>query len=251
MAGISQDAVTVVGAASIVILGYFLNGWRERSFERKRTNYHSKLRAFREINQACQDLTAAYAYWREASQWDTEKADLQELVASVVVMSSFSQDLEKNLGTSICRNILDDYRKIRDQTNDEATREWADDAVATIVLLTARLARHSADLLMRAGDDAFIVSEEEAVQHWITVIRKKVKGDLQDLPEVPMKTLLRPDFAKFSREIAPYVTNLQDAMRHELNLTMLSSIGQHIYRYRNGLKNGVGKAEDAPRKKSP
>lgn len=251
MAGISQDAVTIIGAAFIAILGYFLNGWRERSFERKRTNYHSKLRAFREINQACQDLTAAYAYWREASQWDTEKADLQELVASIVVMSSFSQDLEKNLGTSICKSILDDYPKIRDQTNTETTREWADDAVATIVLLTARLARHSADLLMRAGDDVFIVSEEKAVQHWITVIRKKMKKDLEDLPEVPMKTLLTPDFEEFLREITPCVTNLQDAMRHELNLTMLSSAGQCIYRYRSGFKNSVGKAEDASPEKSP
>jgi len=42
--------IAVIGSACLAVLGYVANGWRERSFQRKKTNYEAKLAQFSEIS---------------------------------------------------------------------------------------------------------------------------------------------------------------------------------------------------------
>src|SRR5437867_2282641 len=56
LAEIDIALVTVAGSFVLAVVSYLLNGWSNRSFERRKTNYHAKLAAFQEMNVAIQGL---------------------------------------------------------------------------------------------------------------------------------------------------------------------------------------------------
>ncbi len=67
----------IVGSVLVLFLGYVLNGWRQRDFERRRTNYHAKLEHFREINEGAMRLANALAYFRTLLRrtWEVKPGD--------------------------------------------------------------------------------------------------------------------------------------------------------------------------------
>ena len=231
MAEIDVALITLAGSVVLAVVSYLLNGWRERSFERRKTNYHSKLTAFQQINTASQGLSNAYLYLRWLSSVDWEKRDIDDSLPQAMMFVALAREEEAPLGTGVSQSLASEYEKIASETGERQKRaaavRWTEGATQSLGILWVRLLTYHLNRLGKAGADALLVAETSAVQGAIGRLVNHVGTQLKSVEETADKRRPKlPDIESLRKDLVPLVWTLQMAMRDELTLTMLSNWGR-------------------------
>lgn len=231
MSNLDAVILTIIGSTIAIILGYILNGWRERDFERRKTNYHSKLTAFMKINEAMWGLGSAYVYLRMMLSIAEEPPEDEAALGETLMLAALSHDLEEPLGTSISHQIIDKLNSIgaipNGKPQEDALTSWTLGARGGLIVLYVRVLLHHAGKLAKAGSDALLVAETPSVQEAVGKLLAHLE---QKFNEIPL-TLINEsrtgagaepyDLKKITGEMTPLFDNLQSAMQDELSETML------------------------------
>lgn len=245
MADLDAALVTVAASFVLAVVSYLLNGWRERSFERRKTNYHSKLAAFQQINTASQGLSSAYLYLRWLSSVDWEKEDTDTALAQAVMFVALAREEEAPLGSGVSQGLATEFEKIGSKSGERrqraAAEKWMEGATLSLVILWVRLLTYHLNRLAKAGADALLVAETPAVQNAIGKLVEHVSTQLKSVEEATGRRKPKlPDIESLRADLTPLLWTLQMAMRNELTLTMLSSWGRRwwIASLRRGVTRG-------------
>lgn len=224
--------LTIGGSAAALILGYVLNGWRERNFERRKTNYHSKLAAFKEINEAIWGLDNAYVYLRMVIDIAEHPAETESTANEVLVYTSIARDLEVPLGTKTCEGVISDWNSIshkvppaKESDKDEVL-DWLVAAGMNLTILYLRALNYHFGKLIKASLDARLVAKTTLVEKAIEDLGKYLSKKLTEFPLAVVEEKQRPipeevfDFVKIEAELDPLLEALQSAMHDELATTL-------------------------------
>ena len=231
LAEIDVVLVSVAGSLGLAVVGYLLNGWRDRSFERRKTNYHAKLAAFREINVAIQGLSNAYLYlsWVSGVDWDREKRDDKLGIALTLV--ALAREEEARLGTKVSQSLAEEFEKVAAESDERRQRavadRWLEGTIPSLLFLWLRLLVFNLNSLGKASSDALLVAETPAVQNAIGALVQHVGDQLRSVEATTnLKKPKLPDIEAIRKELSPLVWKLQMTMREDLLLTMLSTWGR-------------------------
>jgi len=250
MAELEVTLMAIIGSIIIAIIGYFANGWRERSFERRKTNYHMKLRAFREINDSSLDLINVYQYLRKLSAKNWEETEFDQALQEILLLSVLAREVEAPVGTKVADKRAKDFEKIGSifgsRRREKAAEGWIEGQIPSLFYLYIRVLAFHLNRLGKASADALLVAETPAVQIKIGKIVNHIQEQYDAIESVTSKEIEESDvdrkirlikIKEFDTVIGQLIINLQFAMRFELNLTMLSCFGQKWLGYK--LKNNA------------
>jgi len=250
MAELEVTLMAIIGSIIIAIIGYFANGWRERSFERRKTNYHMKLRAFREINDSSLDLINVYQYLRKLSAKNWEETEFDQALQEILLLSVLAREVEAPVGTKVADKRAKAFEKIGSifgsRRREKAAEGWIEGQIPSLFYLYIRVLAFHLNRLGKASADALLVAETPAVQIEIGKIVNHIQEQYDAIESVTSKEIEESDvdrkirlikIKEFDTVIGQLIINLQFAMRFELNLTMLSWFGQKWLGYK--LKNNA------------
>ena len=231
-----EIVITVVASVSVAVLGYVVNGWRERDFERRRTNYHSKLRTFKDINDAAMrilNLDAAIRLLINGELADAHKNE--EHFWQLMLLSSTAREIEAPLGTGVVASISEKFDAISSKWTrrgqEKATEQWVAGTIGSLILLYSRAMIHELTKLNKAEGDSLIVAETYEVRNAVGAVGRCLNKELN------LKGGVEGSDAEGSTqpspELARLVLAMQLAMRMELRLSMRSWFGRRWPFYRD------------------
>ncbi len=221
----------IVGSVLLLLVGYLLNGWRERSFERKRTNYHAKLEHFRKINDAVMHLSNAAVYFRMLLErdWESGGEDLQAFW-DMAWFASLARDEETPLGTQVVEKIVEDLKKASlhddEDTRESAFRDWVDVTRVNLAIVWIRVLAFHFNRLSKVSMDVRLVAESPVVLLTVDNLAARVMEELgAEAEDGAAVNSISPERVKeFQKRLSPAILALQDAMRHEIQITLAGPI---------------------------
>lgn len=107
----SWEMVVAVVTVILVLFGYMYNAAQQRSLERNKIQYETKLRAFEHLIDAARAAVNAYESLRGLTARVEQRKSVVEAALGVAVMV---QDLESPLGTEMSRNISQRMAELND-----------------------------------------------------------------------------------------------------------------------------------------
>lgn len=232
MNDIDSVILAIAGSTVAIIVGYVLNGWRERDFERRKTNYHSKLAAFKEINEAIWGLGCAYVYLRMIFDMAKRPSGNEAPIGEMLTLASLARDLENPLGTKTSECLIERWNSIGTQTrppgrsDEDEVGDWLAGAGMSLTVLYGRVLNHHFGVLAKASLDASLVAETELVEEAIgdlgSYLTKKLNETFLPLftgVQEPVNEELL-NLKTIQKELDPLFQNLQSAMHDELAETL-------------------------------
>ncbi len=219
-----QALIAVVVSAVVVILGYIVNGREQRTLERKRTNYNTKLKAFQELNRATIGLSSTLMVLSSFQSTRLDAYDNKDLLDLISLITE-TRGIETPLGSRVTQQMADQYTsasEIQDEAKrTQAIHEWMADTRMSVLFLLQRALNHYGTSLVLHSADASLVAESDDVETAL--------GTLQGAIDDQVAT-----WAKVSHESPPSVdaiieefstlqekwNELKRAMRSELSTTL-------------------------------
>lgn len=222
----------IVGSVLLLFLGYLLNGWRERDFERRRTNYHAKLEHFREINEGAMRLVNALTYFRTLLRrtWEVKPGDFQSALWDMIGFAALARDEETPLGTQVVEKIMRDLKEASlhddDEGRESALRDWLDATLVSLAYLWVRVLVYHITRLNKIGWDVLLVAETPVVVATVNGLIDHMLKELSQIDEAePGAGEITVDqIEKFQKRLTPFLEALLNAMRHEIQLTLAGPI---------------------------
>ena len=213
----------IVGSFLLLFLGYLLNGWRERSLERKKTNYKAKLGYFERVNEDLGHLRGIIISFKIVVNTPWEKMKLEEASLELAYRTALARDEETSLGSRTMEANLEDF-KTASSVEDEGERKtalqnWMAKVGISLIVLYSRLLVHYLNRLNQTGADVYLIAETPAVIRDIQAIQKRAVAEVERT-DVNIEELKRIE--EIEGRILPLVDQLRRSMRAEVQQTLAS-----------------------------
>ncbi len=239
----------ILGSVALLFVGYLLNGWRERSFERKRTNYHAKLEHFREIDDAVMHLSNVVVYFRMLLErdWESGGEDLQAFW-DMAWFASLARDEETPLRTQVVEKIMEDLKKASlhddEERRESAFRDWLEATLPSLAILWVRVLAFHFNRLTKLRMDVRLVAESPVVLLTVDNLAARVMEELGAEPEAgtTLDSISVERIKRFQKRLSPAILALQDSMRREIQITLAGPIERWRKRIRV-VRVATGEAE--------
>ncbi len=215
--------IWILGSVLLLLIGYLLNGWRERSLERKKTNYKAKLGYFERVNEDVGHLRAVIISFKIVVNTAWEEMGEEEAPLELAYRIALARDEETSLGSTTMEANLEDL-KIASAVEDKEEKRaglhhWLDKAKVNLTVLYARLLVHYLNRLNRTGADVYLIAETPAVIRDIQAIQKHAVAEVERT-DVNIEELKRIE--EIEGRILPLVDQLRRSMRAEVQQTLAS-----------------------------
>ncbi len=213
----------IVGSVLLLFLGYLLNGWRERSLERKKTNYKAKLGYFERVNEDLGHLRGVIIAFKIVANTAWEEMELEEATLELAYRAALARDEETSLGSTTMEANLEDL-KIASAVEDKGERktalqDWLTKVGMSLIVLYSRLLVHYLNRLNQTGADVYLIAETPAVIRDIQAIQEHAIAELQRA-DANIEELKRIE--EIEGRIVPLVDQLRRSMRAEVQQTLAS-----------------------------
>jgi hypothetical protein len=219
-------ALTIVGSVIVALITFMLNGWRERTFERKKTNYGFKLQVFQEICQISSKLSTLHSRFLliaphlNKSREQRRKGEIMdELIVSLHMLASM--ELPGQLEPSrecmaLANRYIIDRTSLTDTDLNQLDLNIFDGYVTALTFYLNQMIERTMTVSLVA-EDTDVLEASAAVLHQSNRVLDALNAWLKDPKALPTLTLT--DYLFQTR-------NLFVAMRLELDVTMLSGLGR-------------------------
>lgn len=213
----------IVGSFLLLFLGYLLNGWRERSLERKKTNYKAKLGYFERVNEDLGHLRAVIISLKIVANTAWEKMKPEEAALELAYRTALARDEETSLGSTTMEANLKDFNIASSVENEgerkTALQNWMPKVGMSLIVLYSRLLVHYLNRLNQTGADVYLIAETPAVIRDIQAIQKHAVAEVERT-DVNIEELKRIE--EIEGRILPLVDQLRRSMRAEVQQTLAS-----------------------------
>ena len=225
----------VLGSVALLLLGYLLNGWRERSFERRKTNYHTKLKLFGQMNAAIVHVFNTLINLRQTVEAGTKGESDMELLLKLKNFASSAATEDVDIGPLLTQRLEETYPELRGEIQgDVATipRERLNLMKTGLVFVWAHLLSSYMNEVRRHSWDLLSVAETSRVHTTVTELLKYVRkaSDIQRIAQEGPEGERVGIFRTTEEELQQINKELQDGMRLEMGLTMQSWLGRVFFR---------------------
>ena len=229
MAELETAMIGIFSAVSIAVVGYVLNGWRERSFERRKINYSKKLELFKGVNNTCDKIFMIYDDILTLGfdkMIEPEKAKASELL--------YIMDFIPELGIPEKMNLY--LNEIMKFVNKSSTSPSIDlDAegaklfsLKVIPTLMNALSFHM-NALNRSTNDLVLICDTFVVPSYSAKISEYLMGQFAMMRNqffgIEIENPNPPKLSTDSTDLEILIKKFSLAMRFELKATMLSWVG--------------------------
>jgi len=159
-------------AAYVAVWGYRHVSEARRDFERDRTRYHEKLKAFKEVLESLDGVLMVLTSFKGflTYDWKTETPEeSNESIISMFTILAQMKEREKVIGGAAIERVIDLYNEKvgplegPEKEIKEATEQWLFDATVTSSMTLMRLLEHYTGKLIMALDTIGILVEGEEV----------------------------------------------------------------------------------------
>jgi hypothetical protein len=222
-------------AAIVAVLGYRHISKAQRDFERDKTRFHEKLKAYKEVLESLDGVLMVFTSFKGfmTCEWKTDTPEeLNESIISMITILAQMKEKEKVIGGAAIEKVIDWYNEKvgplegSKKVTNEATEQWLFDATVTSSMTLIRLLEHYSGKLIAALDTIGILAEGEEVLQTAGMVHAWLVQDAAQLvtfmdgespPLMKRQEILvkLPQFDILARQ-------LRVAMRKDLDDTMRS-----------------------------
>ncbi len=220
----------IVGSALLLLLGYLLNGWRERDLERRKTNYNAKLTHFEAANETLTYLSVSQDLFEQILLMDIRNPEIWSLVGKFAAIASSVRQEEQVVGTDVAERILSDFKEATLSDAEEREpelRNWLEANYPRLWMTALRLVTYHKNRLRQLGWNIELVSESQevlqAVRNIVGLVEDRIEKQLfrPEVHEKKEKSLWRA----VGTELVQANRTFQTAMRDELRKTLRPPLG--------------------------
>ncbi len=221
----------IFGSAFLLLLGYLLNGWRERDLERRKTNYHAKLTHFEGVNESLLHLFESLQLFEQIHLTDIRDPEIWQLVWKLAGIASSVRQEEQVVGTNVAERILSDFKEptmAEAGEQEPQLRNWVEANYPGLWLTGVRLVTHNKNRLKQLAWNIELVSESQevfqAVGEMVSLVENRIEEQLlrPKMHGSEKKTLWR----SVATELVEANKRFQTAMRNELRRTLRAPLGR-------------------------
>lgn len=220
--------LSIFGSALLATLGYFFNGRQDRTLEKRKTKYHQKLSAFRQMNGTFSRLRDNLLLLRTYTGRSWGEGDSKALDTDAMIMLShlaIAREHAKLIGSEAIQELFEQFNETNkvqpDETRIERLREWLGSAFVSLVLFRTRLMVHSGEAFERAFLDADILIDNEEIESAANSLMTSVMEDLSRWSaEDPSKALTDQELLARLNHWGKLHKGMRDAMYNDLESTL-------------------------------
>jgi len=223
--------VVILGSVALAVLVYWLNGMSERSLERRKVNYSSKLGIFETVNSRIAIVETAYSATQELSAKllasDKPSIEPSELRRLVVMSLTYPFPDELKHEKLKLEKATDDLEKLND-SNPSKVRKTAIEVSRSFLII---LFYHVKNLESTHFGLVLVIDSDKVISTFVEYVTALTTG---------LDTMAYSDDLKGKENVLiEQGQNVRDrrvalllAMRHELDITMSSWIGRKLANWR-------------------
>ena len=166
---VQMQLAVAVTAIAVALFGYMYNAREQRRLYRNKIQYETKLKAFKDFTEASRGAMNAYEIFRGLN---ARLSQSDHVIEAGLVFASLAQDLEKQLGTSVCIGIACRLEELDDRLRDEGGAEKAlkdphdadiiAGAVSSLEILFRRVYVFHHERMANAYENALMVMDKGA-----------------------------------------------------------------------------------------
>jgi len=221
----------ILGSVALAVLAYWLNGMSERSLERRKVNYSSKLESFETVNSCIAIVEIAYSVTKElaAKILASDKPSIEQgsLHRLVVLSLTFPFPDELKHEKLKLEKAMDDLEKLND-LNPSKVRNIAIEVSRGFLSI---LNYHIKNLESTHFGLVLVVDSDKVISAFLEYVSALTTG---------IDTMAHSDDLKEKEKILnEHGENVRNrrvalllAMRHELDITMASWMGRKLANWR-------------------
>ena len=103
--------LSVIGSAFVITIGYIINGQFQTGLEKRKTSYHSKLEAYRKVNEAVVGIFQGLQGLRYLTSIPSEELPSGEATFSLAWQTGLAREAERPLGTTVTQEMAEDFKE--------------------------------------------------------------------------------------------------------------------------------------------
>ncbi len=221
----------ILGSVLLLLLGYLLNGWRERSFERRKTNYHTKLKLFGRMNVAIVHAIIALSYFRQTVEAGTKGEDDMQLLLKLKDFASWAATEDVERGSVLIQRLGETYPEFEGEIHGDVPTVPSDrlqQMRTGLMSVWGYLLSSYMNEIKRHSWDVLSVGETSRIQTAVARLQTYLgkESDIQKIVQGETEEERMGVFRTTEEELQKINEELQASMRVEMGLTMKSWLGR-------------------------